>query len=110
MKLGVVAAATAIALGFVAQAHAQASTQASASSSEARAGGRVVMICDRSAKTRRMFEQEHGAPAIFMSAEQLAKAEAAKESWSAPRCITQAELQRYDQLAAEVRVMRARGD
>lgn len=106
MRIGILAAVAA--LTFSAQAQAgQTTTQASP---QAREGGRVVFVCDRSDETRRSFEREHGVVPTFVSAEDLAKAQAAKETWSAPRCISANELQRYETAFDQARVMKARGD
>jgi hypothetical protein len=105
MRLGVLAAIAALAVS--AQAHAQ---QSAPQAPQARDGGRVVFVCERTPEASRSFEREHGAPMTFMSADQLAKAQANKETWSAPRCITAAELQRFESSADGARMMRARSN
>lgn len=105
MRLGVLAAVAALA--FTTQAHAG---QSAPQGQQARDGGRVVFVCERNAESRRSFEREHGAPMTFVSADELAKAQANKETWSAPRCITAAELQRFESSAEGARMMRARAD
>lgn len=106
MRFTVFAAAVALSLSAFS---AQASTAAPAAQSNVKQGGRVVFVCDRTSETRRSFEREHG-PMTFVTAEELAKAQAAGESWAAPRCISSAELQRYEINATNPTMMRARGD
>ena len=107
MRTTILAAAL-FAIAGAASAGQPAST--SSAQSQAREGGRVVFVCDRTAESRRSFERDHGAPMQFVSAEELARAQAAKETWSTPRCITAAELQRYEAAAQSGRVMRARSN
>jgi hypothetical protein len=67
-----------------------------------------VFVCDRSEESRRSFQREHG-QADFVTAEELARAQAAGESWASPRCITAAELQRYEVRAERAQLLQARG-
>lgn len=47
-----------------------------------------LYVCDADIGSRRHFEREHGAPAVFVTAEQ---ALTAPEGWATPRCITEGE-------------------
>ena len=107
MRLAILAAAALLSASSAASAEtpqAQAASQATA-----KEGGRVVFVCDTSAETRRSWLREHG-ELTFVSAEDLARAQAAKETWSTPRCITAAELQRYESAWSTARVQRTRAD
>jgi hypothetical protein len=55
---------------------------------------RQVFMCDRTASTRRAWMREYG-EMTFITADQFAKAEAANEGWSIPRCMTRSELRRF---------------
>lgn len=59
---------------------------------------RVVMMCDTDVATRRSFTREHGAPPVFVTAEQVLAARASGETWAAPRCMTAREHGRLTQL------------
>lgn len=60
---------------------------------------RQVFVCDRTAETRRSWVREFGAIS-FVTADELLAAEAANESWSSPRCITNAEMRRLARTTA----------
>lgn len=59
---------------------------------------RAVFICATDVTTRRAFERQHGAAPIFVTAREAVAANAARERWSAPRCMTEREHQRFVQL------------
>ena len=101
MRIAVLAAAAALCAGA---ANAEQTT-AQASRQSAGQEGRVIYVCDRSEETRRGFAREHG-QLTFVSASELARAEAAKETWSSPRCITEVELERYEKAMETARVQR----
>lgn len=88
MRIALLAAAVALSAGGA----ALADQTARAPTTEAQP--RVVYVCDTSAATRRSWVLEHGSIA-FVTAEDLRRAEATKETWTAPRCITAGELNRY---------------
>jgi hypothetical protein len=75
----------------------------------AKEGGRVVFVCDSSAEVWRSWIREHG-ELTFVSATELARAQAEKKTWTSPRCITAAELERYESLAGAARVLKASGN
>lgn len=104
MRFGLLVLAAALGGAFSAQAAPTgAAPQASAQPQQ---GGRVIFVCDRSEEARRSFGREHG-QMTFVTAEGLARAQATKESWTTPRCITAAELQRYELNATDPRLLRA---
>jgi hypothetical protein len=105
MRLGtLVFAAALIAPAVVSAAPTAAQSQSQAQSPQ---GGRVIFVCDRSDAAWRTIERENG-QVSFVTAEELARAQAAKETWSAPRCITAAELQRYETNASAPQLQRTR--
>ena len=58
------------------------------------------MLCDTDIATRRSFTREHGAPPVFVTAQQALAARASGEAWTAPRCMTAREHGRLVQLMA----------
>lgn len=65
---------------------------------------RVLFVCDGSQATRQAFEQEHGSMR-FMTAEELVAAASTREAWSAPRCVSDAELARLQAMQVRRVVM-----
>ena len=55
---------------------------------------RQVFVCDRTADTRRAWIREYGSIS-YVTADQLARAEARNETWSTPRCMSNAEMLRF---------------
>lgn len=53
--------------------------------------GRAVLICDTDAETRRAFTREHGAPPVFITAEEALGVRPSDPAWNTPRCITERE-------------------
>lgn len=81
--------------------------RASESLTTAAAPARQVVLCNRSAETRRSWIREYGS-ITFVTAEQLAAAEAANEGWSTPRCMTSSQMQKFSKgRPEEVAVARA---
>jgi hypothetical protein len=107
MRLAILAAATLFCAAGAASA--ETSQAQNTTRTNAKEGGRVVFVCDTSAETRRNWLREHG-ELTFVSADELARAQAAKETWSVPRCITATELQRYESAWTTARVQRTRAD
>jgi len=101
MRVWILAAA---ALFVGGAAHAEQPARSSDARADGREGARVVFICDRTQEGRRSFEREHGR-LTFVSAEELARAQAERQRWSAPRCITSSELQRYEANVSEPPLM-----
>ena len=106
MRLAILAAALVCAAGA---ANAEPSQPQRTDKNAAKQGGRVVFVCDASAETKRSWMREHG-EMIFVSADDLARAQAVKETWTKPRCITASELQRYESSAEGARLLRTRAD
>ena len=104
MRLAILAAAALCAAGAAAAEPAQAPRNDTAA---AKQGGRVVLVCDTSAETMRDLRREYG-KVTFVSAADLARAQASKETWTKPRCITEAELQRFE--IGKERLLQARAD
>ncbi len=100
MRLGILIVAALVA------PTAHAAPTAGQPQTQAPQGGRVVFVCDPSEAGARTVEREQGRVS-FVSAEELARAQAAKETWTAPRCITAAELQRYARNASNPQLLRA---
>lgn len=71
--------------------------------SQAPAAGsaREVMVCGADAATRRAFAREHGAAPVFVTADDVLRARAGGEAWSAPRCMTDAEHARLVRLLSQ---------
>lgn len=101
MRIALIAVAVAL-CGGAALADTAARTE---SATAAPTAARQVYVCDSSGETRRSWVLEHGGM-TFVSAEELARAEANKETWSTPRCITAAELQRFEKSNQTVKVVR----
>jgi len=59
--------------------------------------GKLLYVCDGSARTERAFAREFG-EARFVKAEDVV---AQGEAWTAPRCITQSEMRRLRQIRDE---------
>jgi hypothetical protein len=55
---------------------------------------RQVFLCNRSAETRSSWMREYGS-ITFVTAEELAAAEASNEGWATPRCMTSSQMQKY---------------
>ena len=55
---------------------------------------RQVFVCNRSAETRRSWIREYGS-ITFVTAEELARAEASNEGWATPRCMTSTQMQKF---------------
>lgn len=55
---------------------------------------RVVLVCDPGAIARRNFERRFGQEPVFVTAEQALAARDRNDAWSAPRCMTQRQLDR----------------
>ncbi len=102
MRLAILAAAFCVAGAAYAEP-----AQTTRTDTAAKQGGRVVMVCDTSAETLRDLRREFG-KITFVSATDLARAQAAKETWTKPRCITEAELQRFE--IGKERLLQARAD
>lgn len=104
MKLFAFAAAAAAALLVATAAHAGEQVRApnaeaaarDAAAREATKAERVVYVCDRSDMTLRGFAREFG-EARFVSAEEALNT---RESWSAPRCMTETEATKLSALTA----------
>lgn len=77
-------------------ASAQGPNQAPAAGS-----AREVMVCGADAATRRAFAREHGAAPVFVTADDVLRARAGGEAWSAPRCMTDAEHARLVRLLSQ---------
>jgi len=105
MRVWILAAA---ALFVGGAAYAEQPARSSDARADGREGGRVVFICDRNEVGWRSFEREQGR-LTFITAEELARAQAERQRWSAPRCITPAELERYEANASEPQLMRTAG-
>ena len=58
---------------------------------DARQTRRAVLICDTDAETRRAFTREHGAPPVFITAEEALRVRPSDPAWTTPRCITERE-------------------
>lgn len=104
MRLAILTAAAVCLAGAATAEPAQASR---GSADIAKQGGRVVLVCDTSAETLRDLRREYG-KMTFVTAADLARATAAKETWTKPRCITEAELQRFE--IGKERLLQARAD
>ena len=59
---------------------------------------RVAYICTNDEATRSAFEREYGQAPIFVTAEEALAASSAGERWSAPRCRTEAQHERLEQM------------
>ena len=102
MRIAPLALAAAVLFGGPALANA---ADRGESTTSAPAGAREVYICDASGETLRSWVLEHGGMS-FVSAEDVARAVANKETWATPRCITAAELQRFEKSHQAVKVVR----
>lgn len=72
---------------------------------DVRQASRAVLICDTDAGTRRAFTREHGAPPVFITAEEALQVRPSDPSWTTPRCITEREHARLrDATTAQARV------
>jgi hypothetical protein len=107
MRLAAIAAAAA--LCTVGTASAQQAQPARDAAPPAKEGGRVVFVCDTSAEVWRSWIREHG-ELSFVSANELVRAQAEKKTWTSPRCITEAELERYETLSDSPRLTKSRAD
>lgn len=63
-----------------------------------RVEARPVMICAQDAATRRAFAREHGAAPIFVTASQAMATRRSDAPWTTPRCMTEREHGRYQEL------------
>ncbi len=61
----------------------------------ARPNARPVLVCGTDAATRRAFTREHGSAPVFITAREALTVRASDPDWSAPRCMTAREHQRY---------------
>ncbi|MDO9586979.1 MAG: hypothetical protein Q8R45_14995 [Brevundimonas sp.] len=59
------------------------------------AEGRIILVCDTDAATRRGFTREHGAAPIFVTAREALSVRTSDPAWNAPRCMTAREHARY---------------
>ena len=59
---------------------------------------RVAYICTNDEATRSAFEREYGQAPVFVTAEEALAAASAGERWSAPRCMTEAQHARLEQM------------
>ena len=55
---------------------------------------RVVLVCEQGAIARRNFERRFGQEPMFITADQALAARDRNEVWTAPRCMTQRQLDR----------------
>lgn len=89
---------------IVAAIFAVVSTASAVSAQEDRAPGperqveRVAYICTNDDATRSAFEREYGEAPVFVTAEEALAASSAGERWSAPRCMTEAQHARLQQM------------
>ncbi|AQR60780.1 hypothetical protein BZG35_03275 [Brevundimonas sp. LM2] len=58
---------------------------------------RVVMLCATDAATRASFQRDFGTRPVFVSADDALRARTARETWTAPRCMTEREHARLTQ-------------
>ena len=99
--------ATVAALSMALPAFAQNQTQRTAQPARAEAqvwrtssidvptdAPRVVLVCEQGAIARRNFERRFGQEPMFITADQALAARDRNEVWSAPRCMTQRQLDR----------------
>lgn len=75
-------------------AHAASPDNERATSAAFEPASRQVFVCDRSAATRRSWMRQYG-EMTFVTADELAQAEASNEGWPTPRCMTSAEARRF---------------
>ena len=57
-----------------------------------------VFICATDASTRRSFQREHGVQPTFVTAREALSARSAGETWTTPRCMTEREVGRLNEL------------
>ncbi len=63
---------------------------------------RAVLICDADAATRTAFARQYGQPPVFITAREAMAARTSGETWTAPRCMTAREHDRYVRLSSAV--------
>lgn len=63
---------------------------------------RAVLICDADATTRTAFARQYGQPPVFITAREAMAARSSGEAWTAPRCMTAREHERYVRLSNAV--------
>ena len=59
-----------------------------------------VFICATDAATRRSFQREHGVQPTFVTAREALSARSAGEVWTTPRCMTEREVGRLNELTS----------
>ena len=65
----------------------------------------MVTQCERDPLTQAAYRRDHGARAVYVTADQVLSARASGERWSAPRCMTASEHRRLtDQLGVRARL------
>ena len=52
---------------------------------------RVVMLCSTDSATRASYQRDFGTRAVFVTADEALRARSTRETWSAPRCMTERE-------------------
>lgn len=70
----------------------------------AAAAPRAVYVCASDAATTRSFQQRYGVRPTFVSATEARAAAAAGDHWDTPRCMTEREHRRLNDLARAGRV------
>lgn len=89
---------------FVAAMFAVVSTASAAVAQEDRAPRpdprveRVAYICANDETTRSAFEREYGQAPVFVTAEEALAASSVGEQWATPRCMTEAQHERLEQM------------
>lgn len=68
------------------------------------AAPRAVYVCASDAATTRSFQQRYGVRPTFVSATEARAAAAAGERWDTPRCMTEREHRRLNDLARAGRI------
>lgn len=72
------------------------------SSANATPEQRAVLICDGDTATRTAFARQYGQPPVFITAREAMAARTNSETWTAPRCMTPREHDRYVRLSNAV--------
>jgi len=80
---------------------ALAATAPAATAPQAQAGeARVLYVCDKTVETKRAFERKFG-QIRFVTAEEALRSADKKEVWTAPRCMTDANMEKMVALQAK---------